>query len=226
MSKGKLMNCNDYRNTKYCRRLENLQLKKEDLKNEIMKDHPRLIDHYRFISNNNLEYKNKFSSIYNKKCAYCGISYDLIGGIGSFEIDHFIYKSFFKRKCEAGDISNLVLACPDCNRKKSSFLILNKYKELLNPDFSDITDVFVRDDLFYIVISTKYKNDKFIHDFYEKLKLNSEFCRLDFLLMSIFKLVDFTVNSNFNDEHFLPVLNILYKTKNKLFDLKMNSKRR
>ena len=61
------MNCNDYRNTKYCRRLENLQLKKEDLKNEIMKDHPRLIDHYRLISNNNLEYKDKFSLIYNKK---------------------------------------------------------------------------------------------------------------------------------------------------------------
>lgn len=226
MSKGKLMNCNDYRNTRYCRRLEDIQLKKEDLKNEIMKDHPRLIDHYRFISNNNLEYKNKFSLIYNKKCAYCGISYDLIGGIGSFEIDHFIYKRLFNRKCEAGDISNLVLACPDCNRKKSSFLISNKYRELLNPDFRAITDVFVRDELFYIVISAKYKNDKIIHDFYEKLKLNSEFCRLDYLLMSIIKLVDFIENSNFNTEQFYPVFKILNKTKKKLFDLKMNSKRR
>lgn len=48
----------------------------------------------------------------------------------------------------------------------------------------------------------------------------------DYLKDESRELFDFIENSNFNTEQFYPVFRILNKTKKKLFDLKMNSKRR
>lgn len=175
---------NDYRNTVYCSKLEELDTKKKKLNEEICKGHPRIKIIYNQIKDNNSVYKPKFMEIYNYKCSYCGNS---IANISSnlFEVDHYICESSFGSKEAAGKIENLVLACYDCNRSKSSFLIEGEYIDILNPDFEEIKGVFCRDEMYYIQILEKYKKDKLIKSFYEQLKLGYQSRRLDFLLMNI-----------------------------------------
>ena len=122
--------------------------------------------------------------IYNYKCSYCGNS---IANISSnlFEIDHYICESSFESKEIAGKIENLVLACYDCNRSKSNFLIKDEYIDILSPDLDKIKDVFYRDELFSIQISEEYNNDMFVKSFYEQLKLGYQSRRLDFLLINL-----------------------------------------
>ena len=78
-----------------------------------------------------------------------------------FEIDHFIYEKSpkFKTKKEAGYIENLVLACQDCNRNKSSFVVDDESFAKLYPDGDQIISSFVRDDMYYIRISDAVSND-------------------------------------------------------------------
>ncbi len=180
---------NNYRNTIYCLKLDNIDKKKKVLNAEIVKKHPKVRIIYNKIKENDGEYKSKFMNIYNYKCSYCGTSVKNIG-LNLLEVDHYICESIFKSKEIAGKIENLVLACYDCNRSKRNFVIENKYRDVLNPDLENINDVFFRDDLFYICISDKYKNDAFIKAFYKKLKLDYQTRRLDFLLMNLRGLCD------------------------------------
>ena len=124
---------NDYRNTMFCPKLEDINNKKEKLNEEITKEHTRAKIIYNQIKDKDNVYKVKFMKIYNYKCSYCGNSIDNISS-NLLEIDHYICESSFKSKEVAGKIENLVLACYDCNRAKSNFLIKNKYKDILNPD--------------------------------------------------------------------------------------------
>ena len=114
----------DYRRTKYCPELDNVRKKKEHIKNKIKEEHPRAQDMHTYISNNSGSLKKEFMKIYNDKCAYCGVSNDLLPK-NYFEVDHFLYEKapLFKSKKDAGYIENLVLACHDCNHNKSSFYI-------------------------------------------------------------------------------------------------------
>lgn len=174
----------DYRNTIYCSELENINEKKQKLNEIIFKEHPRLKILYNQIKDNDSTYKKEFMKIYNCKCSYCGntinnINYNL------FEVDHYICESSFKSKEIAGKIENLVLACYDCNRAKTNFLIEDTYREILNPDLEKIKDVFCRDEKYYIRISEEYKGDKFINLFYDQLKLSYQSRRLDYLLINI-----------------------------------------
>lgn len=175
---------NDYRNTVYCPLLVELEKKKKILNEEICKAHPRARIIYNQIKDTNSSYKRKFMKIYNYKCSYCGNSIDNISST-LFEVDHYICESSFASKEVAGKIENLVLACYDCNRSKSSFLIDKAYIDTLNPDREEIIDVFCRDDLYYIQISEKYKEDEYVKKFYEQLQLGYQVRRLDFLLMNI-----------------------------------------
>lgn len=175
---------NDYRNTVYCSPLVELEKKKKELNEEICKEHPRARIIYNQIKDTDSSYKGKFMKIYNYKCSYCGNSIDNISST-LFEVDHYICESSFASKEVAGKIENLVLACYDCNRSKSSFLIDKAYIDTLNPDREEIIDVFCRDDLYYIQISEKYKEDEFVKNFYEQLQLGFQVRRLDFLLMNI-----------------------------------------
>lgn len=201
----------DYRNTKYCPLLTEISLKKNALKTKIYKDHSQVKIIYNKLKN---EYKLQFMQIYNHKCSYCGNSIDNIDTI-LFEVDHYICESSFASKAEAGKIENLVLACYDCNRSKSNFLINDKYIDILNPDFEEIKEVFVRDDLYYIRISDKYKNDQFIKDFYGQMKLGYQTRRLDYLLLNMRGLCEkLAINDNPESEKLNVALNKLQKKRN------------
>lgn len=123
---------------------------------------------------------------YNYKCAYCGISTDLIRK-DAFEIDHYLYEKSkrFASKKAAGYMDNLVLACHDCNHKKSSFDISDENHDRLYPDGEEIKDTFYRDDLYYIRISEGASDNQQVVDFYNQLQMGSEIHRLDYLLMSL-----------------------------------------
>lgn len=103
----------DYRNTLYCPKLTDLSSKKDFVKNAILKEHPCTKDMHRYISNNSKPFKKDFVKAYNGKCAYCGVSIDIIS-LDKFEIDHIIPKKaerFEKSKANAGYIENLALSC-------------------------------------------------------------------------------------------------------------------
>lgn len=146
----------DYRRTKYCPELDNVRKKKEHIKNKIKEEHPRAQDMHTYISNNSGSLKKEFMKIYNDKCAYCGVSNDLLPK-NYFEVDHFLYEKapLFKSKKDAGYIENLVLACHDCNHNKSSFYINSEQYKNLYPDQEGIKKTFVRDKKYYICVNTK-----------------------------------------------------------------------
>lgn len=85
----------------------------------------------------------------------------------------------------SGDISNLVLACRNCNRLKKNLDIPKSFEKKLSPDWPGITEVFYRDDQYYIKISEGYEDIECVIEFYERLRLGSEIHRLDYLLMSM-----------------------------------------
>lgn len=174
----------DYRNTEYCPNLSKIKSKKNDLVIKIKQDHPRAIDMHNYVSSNSTVYKEQFMAAYNNKCAYCGVSVDVIP-VQMFEVDHFIYQKNFKTKKEAGYIENLVLSCYDCNRGKSSLPIPTSAFKDLHPDGEGIARTFVRDKDFYIQISPDKENDPTVQNFYKELKLWSELHRLDYMLMSM-----------------------------------------
>lgn len=130
------------------------------------------------------EFNKRFVQIYNCKCAYCGVSMDILPAT-LFEVDHYIAESLFDDKNKAGKIENLVLSCYQCNRNKKALVISDKYVKQLNTDNGKITEVFYRDDKYYIRINKSFQNDKKIEEFYEKLKLFHQSHRIDYLLLSM-----------------------------------------
>ncbi len=180
----------DYRNTEYCCKLEDLSNKKQSVVEEIKKDHPRAIDMHAYISKNEDRYKAIFMKSYNYKCAYCGVSIDLVPKV-LFEIDHFLYEKSarFASKKDAGYIENLVFACHDCNHNKSSLEIPDEEYDTLHPDKFRIKDVFYRDENYCIKIAESYEENVNVEKFYYQLKLNNEIHRIDYLLMNLIGLL-------------------------------------
>ena len=176
----------DYRNTIYCPELEGIKVRKKAVEELIKKYHPRAKNMHRYLSRNRDMYKEAFIKAYNEKCSYCGVSNEIVPK-SSFEVDHFFYMESFRSPMDAGEMDNLVLACYDCNHRKGAFEIPQNYADKLHPDKSGIIDCFVRDDRYYINISSK-NNDDVVKHFYEKLALGGELRRLDYLLMSIYGL--------------------------------------
>lgn len=176
----------DYRNTKYCPKLERITEKKDVVKKHIQDEHKRAKDMHNFICKNDGSYKEEFMKAYNLKCAYCGASIAFIPK-RSFEIDHFLYKesSRFSKKSDAGYIENLVLSCNYCNNKKKDFDIPDGYIDKLHPDKNGISTCFERDKDFYITISDSSRNDAVINAFYKKIEFGSELRRLDYLLLNL-----------------------------------------
>lgn len=175
----------DYRNTPYKKyiHLQNICEKKRKLLSEVKKTNPNKKNLYDLFSNKENIYNKKFMNIYDFKCCYCGVSIKIIDKC-LFEIDHFIPKTsklFNTAKYKAGNINNLILSCRSCNRRKAKFEFKSKRKPF-HPD-KNINVFFKRDKDYSIIIEDKYKNDKHIKEFYNKLKLNFQIHRLDYLIM-------------------------------------------
>ena len=171
---------NDYRTTKYCDSFGCIEDKKKLFEKNIRKTHPRAENLYEYIYPNDGQFKKPFMEIYNYKCAYCGVSIDIIP-ITSFEIDHIEAKSRFPSETKAGHMDNLALACRDCNRKKSDSL---EIQPQIHPDLL-LGTTFYRDELFNIKISNDYLNDPIACEFYDCLKLGSNLRRLDYILINL-----------------------------------------
>lgn len=187
----------DYRNTKYCPLLENLQKKKNDVVTLVKKEHRNAVDMHTYISNNGKQFKIAFIQVYNGKCSYCGVSLDLIPK-SLFQIDHFVFQKapeFNGSKAAAGKIENLVLSCNICNHNKSSFSIPKTEREKLHPD-KEICNTFYRDENYYIQVAKELDSNVTVKEFYNELKLGSEIHRLDYLLMSMIGL-----QTKLTDEH-------------------------
>lgn len=177
----------DYRNSKYCPMLTNLEKKKSDVKDSVSVKHPRARDMHTYISNNDEPFKQQFIEAYNGKCAYCGVSTEIIPW-KMFEIDHLIPKEaarFGKSKANAGYIENLVLSCYDCNRSKSALEIPDAELHKIHPDKIGISKAFIRDDGYYIKISEEMQNDRVVKLFYERIDLGNQLHRIDYLLLNL-----------------------------------------
>lgn len=175
---------NDYRNTEYCPMLDNVKNKKKLLEEKIRLAHPRQKIMYNKVHNRNTKFNEEFCSIYNCKCAYCGVSMNILPAT-LFEVDHFVAESLFDDKEEAGKVDNLVLSCYQCNRNKREFEIKGEYIEKLNTDNGKIATIFFRDDKYYIKIKDDYKEDKIVKGFYNQLQLVRQTRRLDYLLINM-----------------------------------------
>lgn len=177
----------DYRNTKYCPELNDILSKKKLVKDAVISKHRKAKDMHRYISKNNEDFKKQFIKAYNGKCAYCGVSDEIINW-KMFEIDHFIPKTSarFKNKAyKAGYIENLVLSCYDCNRAKRNFECSDEDIYKIHPDYREILESFVRDDNYYIKVSESMKNDITVNKFYKRIALGNQMHRIDYLLMSM-----------------------------------------
>ncbi len=174
----------DYRCTKYEPDLMIDKVKKEELRQVISSEHPRASNHYILIRKNEDKYKSKFAQIYNYKCAYCGVSTDLIP-LQFFDIDHFIPSANSEDE-EINDISNLILSCKSCNIGKSNFAFLDNHtKNTCFPDNNSISEVYYRADDYTIQIKKEYSQNQDIVLFYNAIKLGSQLRRLDYLIVSM-----------------------------------------
>lgn len=179
----------DYRNNEFENAFNNVTSKKREVEKFIKYNHPRAKSMYSFVKQNDSVYKIRFMNAYNNKCSYCGLS-SLLAPSLYFEIDHFIEKNneIFKSRYEADSMNNIVLACHRCNHGKSDYIIPARLRDILFPDGETIKLVFKRDERFNIVISNEYKSDNDIKAFYDKLGLNHETHRLDYVLLYLIKL--------------------------------------
>ena len=194
------MKINDYRNTEFCKKITKISRKKKKLLVILQKEHPRGKINYNIIKNH---YREKFYSIYNYKCAYCGASMETLS-MDRLEIDHFIHESSFgKDNIKAGEIKNLITACYACNRRKGSFLIENPKK--FNPDFKTFKKLFYRNNKYEIKISYKYLDDEQVIKFYNILKLGAEFRKLDFLILKFSKFIEKLEKTEGNEAEILNI---------------------
>lgn len=174
----------DYRDTEYCPGYGSVLENKERFMKMFHMQHPHAKDVHAYVSRNVGTYKNDFIEIYNGKCAYCGTSIR-INPRSMFEIDHFIPQSAscFASKVDSGEISNIVLSCWICNRNKSDFSMGEENQSLLHPDYDGIKSAFFRDEMYYIRVADGQPSE--VTDFYSKLGLGRQSCRLDYLLLNM-----------------------------------------
>lgn len=159
--------------------------KKRYLLKDIRLKHPTLKNHYKLLYPHHTEVNKKFREIYNGKCAYCGVSVNILSA-DLFEIDHFICKKYFKKNLNKGNhLDNLVFACRDCNRFKSDNYFNHKNSKMFNVDDGSICKCFYRDELYNIRIKKDFKNNDTVNNFYITMRFDSQIRRLNYLLDSM-----------------------------------------
>lgn len=168
--------------------------KKDYFTTQFKTAHPRAKNHYNILSKK--KEKQCFGEqVYNKKCAYCGVTAD-INDVNNYEIDHFKNESHNKNLVSVNKIENLVYACHDCNKAKGDFDFPAEYEKILNPDSAMVSEVFCCDDNLNIRISDKYSDNQFIISYYNQMKFGNERRRLDRILVVLKMKIDKTGDPN------------------------------
>ena len=210
------MNKIDYRNTIYKQFNNDILMQKEQLNQQIKREHPRLKIIYNKVKDRNSKFNKKFQDIYNRKCVYCGVNQDIMSS-GLFEVDHFICESSFEGDLvEAGVLSNLVLSCKKCNRAKGDLRWEEEYSSVFEVDSRNIVNVFYRASDYSIKIHSRYHSDDIVNKFYKKLKLDEEVRRLDYLLMTMNDFYD-KYKSDDRVKGLSEPMRLLQKARNKLW---------
>lgn len=160
---------------------ERIHDRKDNLLLQIKQKHPRSNNHYNIVKTKNDPLHKQFAMIYNERCGYCGITYQ-VRPFSDFEIDHFLCKSSGKDGVNLLD--NLIYSCHFCNYKKHEYLIDESARSILNPDFG-ISETFYRDEMMHIRIRDEYQSNGNVIDFYNKIQFSNERRRIEFLLMSL-----------------------------------------
>lgn len=174
----------DYRCTSFCLPFQDIVKKKKVLGDEISRKHRQSRNHYSYISKRGTEEHSSFVKIFNEKCGYCGCSLDIVP-VSLFEIDHIEPASrVVDSERNLNDIENLVLACRTCNGGKLDFWT-QELGSTWRPDDGGICQVFERDELYNIKVASDYADNIKAKELFERLKLNGQIRRLDYLLMSM-----------------------------------------
>lgn len=205
----------DYRYTEYCEPYKDLAYEKGKVVALFKQLHPKASDMHTYISDNDGPLKGAFLAVYNHKCAYCGVSIDIISK-QAFEVDHFIHRkdSRFKTKAEAGYIENLVLSCHRCNHAKGDLIIPDSAHEYLHPDKPGIKTTFIRDNDYYIRIADEKRTDPIVNKFYRRLDLENDVHRLDYLLLSMRGLRQKIGENNPAQKHLADAIDLLQRKRN------------
>lgn len=179
----------DYRLTQYDTfdflSLENSKKYISDIIDSRVRDSVNKGQHYEKICSKNGVYYPLFANAYNFKCAYCGIDTS-INPTTLFEVDHFINKTqeVLPNGISVNNIENLVFSCRRCNQAKKAF-DTSKIYDILHPDYDSVLNIFFRTDTYAIYIKKEYQKNMDIVAFFKKLHLDSNFRKLDFLLMNL-----------------------------------------
>lgn len=170
-------NKNDYRFLQW-EEIPSFVEERNVLKKDVCKRNPRIKDFYSFFrKQESLFYRERFKSIFRKRCCYCGVSFIRTLNSSDVQIDHIYSKSNKKDNTfNVNDISNLAPTCNVCNYRKSDIVKTKVFAQKISP--YTLSNVFVRTNNLSIEISSGFKNDKSIILFYEKLNLGSDFYRL------------------------------------------------
>lgn len=179
----------DYRNTSYNSFDFSIGNKKSEFITKFRVTHPKAWNIYRYVSSKGNPFNLTFRMIYHEKCVYCGISTQVINS-SNFEVDHVIPKSVLEsdteyEKKDIHGIKNLVNSCQMCNRGKLDFLCDINNLDILHPDNNKLPIIFNRKTDFSIEINPDYETNPDIKMLYDKLKLNNQLRRLDYLLMEM-----------------------------------------
>ncbi|MEC0597263.1 HNH endonuclease signature motif containing protein [Bacillus spizizenii] len=207
----------DYRNTSFKNDDFTLGNKKTVFMKNFQSDHPKVTNIYNTLKNKANKYNIEFRKIYYNKCAYCGISTQVIDS-SKFEVDHVIPTKILKlnlgySRSKINSIENLVSSCQMCNRGKRDFYCDGENLRLLHPDNNCLPQIFYRKSDYTIDINKEYENNTCIKKFYRKLKFDNQLRRLDYLLMEMKDFCD-----SYEEE---PIINNIQK-----LILKIESKRR
>lgn len=189
----------DYRNTSYCKDKHCFKTRKAIFYNKFKNDHPRVTNDYSYLNDGSKKENREFKDIYFLKCAYCGVTNQVIG-ISRYELDHFLPQATTKKdtiikldvlkeidKNKINSIENIVCSCQFCNRQKRAFLCEESENNLilLHPDNNLLPQVFYREEDYSIKVKSEYQHNKDIEQFYYALKLDNEIRRIDYLLMEM-----------------------------------------
>lgn len=187
--KADLVKVKDYRNTSFKDLDFTLGQKKVEFMEKFREYHPYAWNIYNYVNDRSFELNREFRQIYHEKCAYCGVSTQVISS-SNFEVDHVIPKVVldldmgYDKKFING-IENLVSSCQLCNRSKQGFTCADEFIKILHPDNNQLIAIFNRTPDYTIVIQDEYKQNDVVKDFYIRLKLDNQLRRLDYLLMEM-----------------------------------------